>query len=63
MLSMFNVIKSMANGNPQMLAQNMMNQNPQFRQFVQSNQGKTIQQIARENNIDFNALNSILGNK
>lgn len=38
--------------NPQAIFQNLMQSNPQFQQFVQQNQGKSIDQIARENGID-----------
>lgn len=47
--SVINMLKS---GNPQQIAMNMMNQNPRFRQFMESNKGKTPEQVARENGID-----------
>lgn len=42
-----------AMGDPQGLFDQMMRDNPQFRQFVDDNRGKTPEQIARDNGIDF----------
>lgn len=39
----------------------MMSSNPRFRQFVEQNRGKSPEQIARENGIDFAALKSRFG--
>ena len=47
-------------GNPAVMFQNLMNTNPQFKQFVQENQGKTIEQIAQNYGIDINAIKQIL---
>lgn len=52
-------VKQMANGNPQSLFNSMMQSNPNFKRFVQNNQGKTPQQIAKENGFDFNQLQSL----
>ena len=56
-LDKINGINQMINGNPEAVYQQMMQSNPQFRQFVESNQGKSPEQIAQENGIDFNLLN------
>ena len=42
-----------AQGNPQALFDQRMRDNPQFRQFVNDNAGKSPEQIARDNGIDF----------
>lgn len=34
----------------------LMNNNPQFKAFVKANEGKSVEQIARENGIDINLL-------
>lgn len=49
-----------ANGNPQKLFDNMMRTNPQFAQFVNQCRGKSIEQIAREYNVDLNVLNKFI---
>ena len=51
----------MLGGNPQAMAQQMMRTNPRFAQFVQRNQGKTPEQIARENGIDWDVIRSFFG--
>ncbi len=46
-------IKNMMSGqNADDIFNDMMKNNPQFRQFVESNKGKSVEQIARENGID-----------
>lgn len=42
-----------ARGNPQGAFDQMMRSNPQFAAFVRDNAGKSPQQIARENGIDW----------
>lgn len=42
--------------NPEQVAINLMNQNPQFKQFMQSVQGKTPEQFAKEHGIDFSQI-------
>jgi hypothetical protein len=37
-----------------------MQTNPQFRQFVNANQGKTLEQIATSYGIDFNAIKAYM---
>lgn len=46
------LIQMLRSGNPQQIGQNMMQNNPQFRQFIESNKGKTPEQVAREHGID-----------
>ena len=46
-------IKNMLEGkNPDAVFDEMMQNNPDFRKFVESNRGKSPEQIARENGID-----------
>ena len=57
LLSQINSIKNMLTGkNPDEYFNELMQKNPQFRQFVESNRGKTPEQIASENGIDINLL-------
>jgi len=46
--------------NPEALFQTMLNSNPQFAQFVQQNQGKTVEQIASAYGIDLNQIQQLL---
>ena len=39
---------------------NMVKNNPMFNQFVQNNQGKSVEQICRENNLDMNVVQMFL---
>ena len=39
---------------------NMVKNNPMFNQFVQNNQGKSVEQICRENNLDMNIVQMFL---
>jgi len=54
----------MMGGNPQGMLQQMMRSNPQmyqqFQQFMQNNQGKSLEQVARENGIDYDAIQQIM---
>ncbi|MCQ2465731.1 MAG: hypothetical protein MJ095_09125 [Oscillospiraceae bacterium] len=42
--------------NPDELYNELMKNNQQFREFVQNNQGKSAEQIARENGIDLSFM-------
>lgn len=56
-LSQIQSIKSMLAGkNPDEFYNQLMQDNPQFKKFVEDNKGKSPEQIARENGIDFNLL-------
>lgn len=39
---------------------NMVKNNPMFNQFVKNNQGKSVEQICRENNLDMNVVQMFL---
>lgn len=59
--SIFSLIGAVRNGGgPEAFARQMMVSNPQFKSFVEANQGKTAEQIAQENGIDFNQVKSLL---
>lgn len=49
----------MASGNPEALFNNMIRSNPQFAEFVHKNQGKTVEQIAKEYHVDLSVLNNL----
>lgn len=59
------MLKQMMGGNPQSMLQGLMRSNPQmyqqFQQFLSANQGKTPQQVAQENGIDFNDIARLFG--
>ena len=55
-----NLMKMLRSGNPEQIAQQMMQNNPQFWQFVESNRGKTPEQVAREYGIDLNQIKSMM---
>lgn len=46
--------------NPQQVAQLMAQRNPQFAAFLQQNQGKSPEQIAKENGIDMSLVRELL---
>ena len=50
------IARMLKSGNPEQIAQNLMQRNPEFRLFVESNRGKTPEQVARENGIDFGQI-------
>lgn len=47
-------------GNPNQMAANFMQNDPEFRKFVQENQGKSFEQIAKEHGFDFNQILSMM---
>lgn len=55
-----NAVKNLIGGNPQGVYENLLQTNPQFAEFVQKNQGKSPEQIAQENGIDFNTIRSFM---
>jgi len=50
----------MLSGNPQDMAAQLLSTNPQFAEFMRNNQGKTPEQVAQENGIDFNVVKRFL---
>lgn len=56
--SLGNIARMLRSNNPEQIARNLMQQNPQFRAFVQANQGKSPEQVAREHGMD---LGQIIG--
>lgn len=60
-LSQVASIKQLLRGqNPNTVMQMMAQNNPQFAKFVSANQGKTAQQIAQENGLDWGLVQSVL---
>lgn len=56
-----NILKTLLYGkNPKALYTEMIQTNPQFRKFVKDNEGKTIEDIAMEYDIDLSILNQFL---
>ena len=60
--SMFNLINGNAN-NSDWLFENMMRNNPQFAKFVSDNKGKSPEQIAKENGIDYQSVLNLFNKK
>lgn len=50
------IMQLLRSGNPEQIAQQMMQNNPQFKAFVQANQGKTPEQVAREHGVDLGQI-------
>lgn len=61
MASLRNIVRMLRSGNPEQIAQQLMQQNPQFRAFVQANQGKSPDQVARENGVDLGQIMRQIG--
>lgn len=56
MVSLVDIARMLKSGDPRQIAMNLMQRNPQFRQFIQANQGKTPEQVAKENGVDFSQI-------
>lgn len=52
------IIKMLKSGNPEQIAIYLMQKNPQFKNFIDSNRGKTPEQVANEHGIN---LSKIIG--
>ena len=55
-----NILNLLKNRNPNEVFNQMMQTNPQFKSFVEQNKGKSVEQIAQENNIDMNLLKQFM---
>lgn len=64
-LERLQAIRQMMGGDPQGMLQQVMRSNPQvyqqFQQFLNNNQGKTLEQVAKENGIDYDAVRTVMG--
>lgn len=58
-----NEAQRLVNGDPQSAFQSLMRTNPQFAQFVYANQGKTPEQIATENGIDYSMVRKFMSGR
>lgn len=54
------ILSMLKSGNPEQIAQNLMQKNPQFKAFMEVNKGKSPEQVARENGIDFSQIKNML---
>lgn len=59
--ALVNLVSTVKQANPKTVFDRMMQSNPQFANFMQQNQGKTPEQIAQENGIDFNNIRRLIG--
>lgn len=50
------LLRMLKSGNPEEIARQMMQSNPQFRSFMQQNQGKSPEQVAKEHGIDISKI-------
>lgn len=50
------LMQMLRTGNPEQIARQMMQSNPQFKAFIEANQGKTPEQVAREHGLDLGQL-------
>lgn len=54
--NILSAIASIKNGNPDAMYNQLMQTDPRFRRFIQENQGKSPEQIAKEHGIDTSLL-------
>ena len=54
------LVSSIKNGDAERIANQLLGSNPQFREFLEANKGKTPEQVASENGIDFNQVRDLL---
>lgn len=55
-----NVLNLLSSNDPNKVFNQLIRSNPQFASFVDANKGKSIEQIASENNIDLNMIRQFL---
>lgn len=60
MTSIMNIRRMMQGQDPNAVMQALAQKNPQFAQFVQQNRGKAPEQIARENGLDWQAIQQMM---
>jgi hypothetical protein len=58
--NIFQVVNMLKSGNPQAIMNQMMQTNPQFAQFVNENKGKSVDQIAKDYNVDLNSIRQFM---
>lgn len=56
MNTMLQILNAVRSGNAEPLFNQLMNTNPEFKKFVTANQGKSTEQIIKDNNIDVSQL-------
>lgn len=55
-----NITNIMKNTSPESIYNEMIKSNPQFKSFVEKNKGKSVEQIAKEYNVDLEQIKSFL---
>ena len=61
MMQKLNMLKNVMSGkDPQEVYNYLMQNNPQFKQFINDNQGKTIEDIALSYDIDLNMIKQFM---
>ena len=55
-----NILSLLKSRNPNEIFNQLLQNNPQFRKFVDENKNKSIEQIAKEHNIDMNLLKQFM---
>ena len=58
--NIFQLVQSLKNGNPQTIFNQMVQNNPQFAQFVEQNKNKSVEQIAKDYNVDLSEVKQLL---
>ena len=56
MPSLANIFGMLKSGNPEQIAVSLMQRNPQFKAFIDSNKGKSPEQVAQQYGIDINQI-------
>lgn len=59
-MNAFKVMQMLRGRNPQEVFNQMMQSNPQFRQFVESNKGKSPEQVAQEHGVDLSQFKNMM---
>lgn len=54
------IVRTLKNGNPQEIVSNLAKSNPQFAQFYAANKDKSVEQILRDNGVDFSTIMNLL---
>lgn len=58
--NLVNVIQMLKSGNPEQMAAKLMQTNPQFKSFMESNRGKSPEQVAKEHGVDLSQLKNMI---
>ena len=61
LLKKIDTVRRLAGGDPQAAYNQLLESNPKFKKFIEDNQGKTPEQVAQENGLDYSVIMGILG--